>query len=421
MAVNPMQKFAQMRGAPPDEALFFWNGGPVDVGDKTYFASMLSGVTAFETDAGVVLVDSGSAQLGGALSGAIRQRTEAPVHTAIFTHGHVDHAYGLSSFVLSDQSSPQVIAHRETPARFARYASTSAHNQALNARQFGGAVQAATHRLEDYGAPSIQPTVLYDDRMDVTVGGVRFEVHHCRGETDDHSWIFCPDRGVLCPGDLFIYGCPNAGNPQKVQRYPWDWARGLREMAALRPQSMCPGHGGPVVSDPDKIHRMLTETAGFLESIVEQTIAAMNDGSPPHVDVVHRVKLPEASSPWLKPVYDEGEFIIRNVIRYYGGWWSGRPSELKPAPRASVAAEIATLAGGAAKLLERATSLADAGDFRLACHLADYAMEAAPDDAAVQSAVARIYDARSEKETSVMAINLMNSAAAYAREGRPFR
>jgi alkyl sulfatase BDS1-like metallo-beta-lactamase superfamily hydrolase len=192
-------------------------------------------------------------------------------------------------------------------------------------------------------------------------------------------------------------------------------------MAALRPQSMCPGHGGPVVNDPDKIHRMLTETAGFLESIVEQTIAAMNDGSPPHVDVVHRVKLPEASSPWLKAVYDEGEFIIRNVIRYYGGWWTGRPSELKPAPRASVAAEIATLAGGTAKLLERATTLAQAGDFRLACHLADYAMEAAPDDAAVQGAVARIYDARSEKETSLMAINLMNSAAAYAREGRPFR
>jgi glyoxylase-like metal-dependent hydrolase (beta-lactamase superfamily II) len=423
MAQNPLQKFAEMMGKPPDEALFFWSGGPVDIGDRTYFASSLSGVTAFDTDEGVVLVDAGSAQLGGALASMLRQKVEAPVHTAVFTHGHVDHAYGLKDFVLEGQIAPRIVAHRAMPARFIRYALTSTHNQALNARQFGGTVRAAERSRADFDtfrAPRLPPTILYDDRIDLTVGGVRFEVHHCRGETDDHSWVYCPDRGVLCPGDLFIYGCPNAGNPQKVQRYPWDWARGLREMAALRPRALCPGHGGPVVDDPAKIQRMLTETASFLESLVEQTLAALNDGSPPHVDIIHRVAIPKSDSPWLKAVYDEGEFIVRNIIRYYGGWWTGRPSELKPAPRADVASEVAALAGGVEKLVERARALAEAGDLRLASHLADYALEAAPGDAGIQEAVAAIYDARSEQETSLMAVNLMNSAAAYAREGRAF-
>jgi alkyl sulfatase BDS1-like metallo-beta-lactamase superfamily hydrolase len=247
-----------------------------------------------------------------------------------------------------------------------------------------------------------------------------FEVHHCRGETDDHSWIWCPERRVLCPGDLFIWGVPNAGNPQKVQRYPWDWADGLRRMATLDAVSLCPGHGGPVVNDPGRIRRMLIETAEYLDSLVAQTIAALNDSAPPHVDIVHRVEPPKSASPWLQPVYDEAEFIVRNIIRYYAGWWSGRPSELKPASRARVAAEMAALAGGAAALLARAEALARAGDLRLACHVADYALEAAPKDATVQQGVAALYEQRAQQETSLMARNIFRSAAAYAREGRPF-
>jgi alkyl sulfatase BDS1-like metallo-beta-lactamase superfamily hydrolase len=145
----------------------------------------------------------------------------------------------------------------------------------------------------------------------------------------------------------------------------------------------------------------------------------MEAGSPPHVDIVRAVKPPQSASPWLQPVYDEAEFIVRNVIRYYGGWWSGRPSELKPAPRKDVAGEVARLAGGAAALLARARAVADT-DLRLACHLADYALEAQPDNPEVQRTVAAFYEQRAAGETSLMARNLFRSAAAYAREGRPF-
>jgi hypothetical protein len=65
-------------------------------------------------------------------------------------------------------------------------------------------------------------------------------------------------------------------------------------------------------------------------------------------------------------------------------------------------------------------ALAAAGDHRLACHLADFALEAAPSDPQVQANVAAIYDKRAAAEQSLMAINIFNSAAAYARAGRPF-
>jgi alkyl sulfatase BDS1-like metallo-beta-lactamase superfamily hydrolase len=254
----------------------------------------------------------------------------------------------------------------------------------------------------------------------ITVGGEAFELNHCRGETDDHTWVWAPERRVLCPGDLFIWAVPNDGNPQKVQRYPFDRATGLREMAKRAPYALCPGHGGPVVGDTDKIVRMLSETAAFLETIVARTLAAMENGSPPHVDIVTGVELPKSDSPWLQPVYDDTEFIVRSVIRFFGGWWSGRPSELKPAPRAQLAVEIAALCGGALALATRAEELAAKGEYRLACHLADYALESAPKDDAVQRKVAAVYDSRAERETSLMSINIYNSAASYARAGRPF-
>jgi glyoxylase-like metal-dependent hydrolase (beta-lactamase superfamily II) len=421
MAQNPASKFATMRGKPPEEAMFFWSGGPVEVAPRTWFASQFSGCTAFETDEGLLLVDTGTRQFAPAIAAMLREKTNAPVHTAIYTHGHIDHAYGLDAFLIPGQPRPRVIAHSAMPARFARYAATAHHNAALNARQFGGTVEAETNEAyAAFGTPPIPPDTLYEDRLSISIGGVTFELHHCRGETDDHSWVWCPERGVLCPGDLFIWAVPNDGNPQKVQRYPFDRAKGLRAMADCGAQALCPGHGGPVVGDSVKIARMLTETAGFLETLVARTLAAMEAGSPPHVDIVTGIDLPKSDSPWLQPVYDDPEFLVRNVIRYYGGWWSGRPSELKPAARAKLAEEIAALCGGATKLAERAEALAKEGEYRIACHLADFAMEADPSNDAVRAKVASIYDNRANTESSLMAINIFHSAAAYARAGRPF-
>jgi glyoxylase-like metal-dependent hydrolase (beta-lactamase superfamily II) len=422
MTANPTGKFGELRGQPPEVARFFWTGGPVEVAERTWFCSSLSGVTGFETDDGLVLVDTGTALFAPALAGMLRSVTSAPVHTAVYTHGHVDHAYGLDAFLVEGQPPPRIVGHELMPARFARYARTPHHNVAVNNRQFSGIPDASgiAGGAVRFEAPRHPPTELYRDRLTLEVGGLTFELHHARGETDDHTWVFCREREVLCPGDLIIWGVPNAGNPQKVQRYPWDWAEALRDMAGYRPRSLAPGHGGPVVDDPELVRRILVETADYLDSLVEQTIAAMEAGSPPHVDIVRAVTPPATDSPWLQPVYDEAEFIVRNVIRWFGGWWTGRPSELKPAPRAEVAGEIAGLAGGAHALAGHALALAEAGDLRLACHLADFALEAAPEDPAVQTAVAEVYEARAGAEESLMAVNLFRSAAQYAREGRPF-
>jgi alkyl sulfatase BDS1-like metallo-beta-lactamase superfamily hydrolase len=228
---------------------------------------------------------------------------------------------------------------------------------------------------------------------------------------------------------------PNAGNPQKVQRYPWTWAEVLAEMSGIGAGTLRPGRGPPIEGEED-VREALLDSAAYLHALVEETIEALNDGSPPHVDVLHTVEYPEPDEPYLRELYDESESVVRNVVRYFGGWWTSRPSELKPAPRAAVAEGMAALAGGAGELADRALELLDdEGDGRnrhdgqnhyndrdrLALHVADHALEAAPDDETVRERVAERYERRAERVGSSMASDIYRSAVAYAEAGRPFR
>ena len=127
-------------------------------------------------------------------------------------------------------------------------------------------------------------------------------MRHALGETDDHTWVFVPEREVLCPGDLFVWVSPNAGNPQKVQRYPAEWAAALREMASAQADQLLPSHGPPIVG-AERVREALTCTAAYLESLVEQTLALMNAGA--RLDeIIHTVRPPAdlAAKPYLQPV-----------------------------------------------------------------------------------------------------------------------
>src|SRR5206468_4380448 len=120
-----------------------------------------------------------------------------------------------------------------------RYRETAGYNAIINARQF---------RMPGLAWPTRYryPDETYRDTRELAVGGVRLVLQHARGETDDHTFVWLPERRVLCTGDLFIWATPNCGNPQKVQRYPREWARALRAMTELAPELLLPGHGFPI-------------------------------------------------------------------------------------------------------------------------------------------------------------------------------
>ena len=367
-----------------------------------------SNVVVFNTDDGLTLFDVSHGMAAKSVVASLRSWSNDRVNTAVYTHGHTDHVGGAGAFNAdatkrADQPI-QYVAHEAVVDRFDRYKLTNGYNGYINMRQF---------RLPGPMFPSdfVYPDTTFRSETTLNIGGRSFELHHARGETDDHTWAWVPESKAVCVGDLFIWQFPNAGNPQKVQRFAWEWAVALRAMAAKQPELMLPAHG-MAIGGKERVGMVLTDTAAALESLHEQTLALMNSGARLD-DVIHQVRLPKelADKPFLKPTYDEPEFVVRNLWRLYGGWYDGNPANLKPATEVALSTEMAALAGGAEALAARAEELANAGDFRLACHLIEMAATADADSKRIHEIRAAIYTERRKIETSFMATGIYRSAA----------
>ena len=66
--------------------------------DRTGFVASFANVTALRTDEGLVLVDTGSSLLSGAAHDTIRRWSDDPASTVVFTHGHIDHCFGVDRY-----------------------------------------------------------------------------------------------------------------------------------------------------------------------------------------------------------------------------------------------------------------------------------------------------------------------------------
>ncbi len=391
--------------------------------DDLSIVESFSNIVSFRTDEGLVCFDSSGQITASRTMEALRGWTDDPIHTLIYTHGHVDHVGGSGAMAADaadrGHAPIRVVGHHCVVDRFRRYEITNGYNTDINMRQFGGVGGVKDMALGD--VPRFLPDdVLWPDlevgsSHTLGVGGREFEMRHAKGETDDHLWTWVPDHRALCVGDLVTWVFPNCGNPQKVQRYPLEWAQALREMMTYEAEWLLPAHG-LVVRGADRVATVLGDLASALELLTEETLAMMNAGESLDA-IVHQVTVPDdlLVKPWMQPVYDEPEFVVRNLWRLYGGWWDKNPAHLKPAPETVFAAEMAALAGGADALTARATELAAAGDLRLACQVVELAVQADPESTTAHGARAEIYQQRRNEEFSLMSKGIF---AAAARESR---
>lgn len=392
-----------------------------EVADGCAVVEAFSHVVVFRTEDGLVLFDTSLEAHARPIIEELRRWSDDRVDTIAFTHGHIDHVGGAKAFVDealdAGHRRPRVVGHENVSPRIERYQLTNGYNKVINHRQFVASRRGRDGGLVDMDdtpfGPSewVHPDTTFAERLSVRVGDERIEMIHDRGETDDHLWAWLPERKAICAGDFLIWMFPNAGNPQKVQRYPLEWAHAMRSMAAKEPELILPAHGLPIAGKA-RIATVLDDVATALEGLVEDTLALMNEGAKLN-DIIHSVRVPERllDKPYLRPMYDEPEFVVQNIWRLYGGWYDGNPANLKPARDRELAEELSRLAGGAPALGFRARELAEAGQHRLACHLAEMAALAAPESKAVHGARAYVYERRRKDELSLMSKGIYGAAA----------
>lgn len=182
-------------------------------------------VSALSADEGLVLVDTGQLLVASQLHEALRGYTPDRLVAAVFSTSTTSSA--------SARSRKRRGAQLDRPA----CARPRGHGSPVRALQAGERLQRRRQRPPVPAARAQLPDRV--PRRDLPGGG-----HRAKGETDDNTWTYLPGRKVLA-GDLFIWCSPNAGNPQKVPRYPLEWAAALSQLTECGAELFLPGHGCP--------------------------------------------------------------------------------------------------------------------------------------------------------------------------------
>lgn len=357
-----------------------------EAGPRSWFVRLpIVNSAVFETDEGLVVVDTGYGPAGPALMEAIRSVSNAPIHTIIYTHGHVDHAYGTWALLDEGAAQPNIIAHSALPKRVERYIDY----RGSIAKYMSQPVDELPASEEDF----VWPTQVFDDALDLVIGGEVFKLKHWPGETDDQLYVFVPGRGILVSADYYQGFTPNAGNGKRVQRHLNEWAQALWEMSELGATTLLPMHGVKL-EGADLISEELSVLAKALDSVVTHARDGLNLGLRQD-QVIDSFEWPEeiADHPSLYVHYVRPKDLVRMEVRRQTGWWDDIPSHWNAAPLQQQAAAIVELAGGIDALVEKTRALADK-DPRLASHFADYAFYADPYDERAQKLTIEVYKKR---------------------------
>jgi alkyl sulfatase BDS1-like metallo-beta-lactamase superfamily hydrolase len=290
------------------------------------------------------------------------------VNTIIYTHGHGDHVGGARAFMGDD---PEIIAQQYLLERLEKYRMLEEHRSRLTNVQFHLDMK---RRKADY----VAPTRTFADTMTFSLKDKTFELHHARGETDDHCWVWLPQVRTAFVGDLLIGSFPNIGNPFKPTRFALSWARALEAIREKQPEMIIAG-GGKAVYQGDLVERVLEDTIAGIHSIHDQVVDLINEGVPVD-EMIHRVKLPEhlESSPYLRFIYSRPEFAVYNIHRWYHGYFDFNPAHLLPRPQREVSKEIMKLIGSQEAVLDRSRQLKDEGHVQLALQLLDLVLREDP-------------------------------------------
>lgn len=386
------------------------------LGKGIHMLRMWANVCIIESGDGVALFDVGLPFHGPHIVEELRSLTEKPVLYIIYGHGHADHAFG-TPFILEDAERrghprPKILAHEALPRRFDRYRRMLPYHEHINRIQFD-----IPEGIPAFPWEYVYPDETVREEASIRLGDLTLELRHARGETDDHLWLWIPERKVACVSDFWVWSCPNVGNPFKVQRYALEWALALEEVAARSPEVMLPGHGSPLVG-AGTVREACLEVSRALRYLDQQVVEMLNRGMWQE-EILHSFRWPEefSESPYLAPIYGHPYFVVQALLRQYHGWYDGNPSHLFPSTEAEVAREVLTMVGGEDKVLQRAGVLEEKGNLQLSLHLLDFVLAGGKEG--VEEAVkkkAAILERLAGEEKSLIARNIYLAGARELRK-----
>lgn len=401
---------------------------PVTEGVHVAIGYGLANSILIEGNDGVIVVDTmETIEAAREVRQAFEAITRKPVRAVIYTHNHADHVFGAGIF--ADRPGIDVFAHETTGPLIDQVVSVLRPILTVRGmRMFGNFLDddalvnaGIGHRLELHEGSTIgviRPNRTFSDKWNGTIAGIRVELVHAPGETDDQIFVWLPEKRVLLPGDNIYRTFPNLytirGTSHRDVR---KWIASLDRMRALRPLYLVPSHTRPV-SGEDGIYRILTDYRDAIAYVHDQTVRGMNMGKTAD-ELAATIKLPPhlARSPFLQEYYGTVAWSVRSIYNGYLGWFDGNPTHLAPLAPMEKARHMAVLAGGTPALLASARKADQTGDFQWVLEMTDSLLLLDPDNQDVLDLRVRALTALGESETNPNARHYYLTDAAELGQG----
>jgi glyoxylase-like metal-dependent hydrolase (beta-lactamase superfamily II) len=206
------------------------------------------------TNAGVVVMNAGDNYLlAQSLHDEIRKRTDQPVKYVVLENGQ-GHAM-LGSGYWKEQGA-KIVAQRDT----AKYIDELGYELLATMR--------ARARDKAFRTEVVMPDIVYDDRLDLSMGGWKIEVLHL-GNAHHHgdTMIWLPEKKLVISGDTAFHErmLPIFEDTDTAR-----WVEVWDRFEALGATTVIPGHGGP--TDMTTVRKWTRDYLVYLREKVAEVI-----------------------------------------------------------------------------------------------------------------------------------------------------
>ena len=343
----------------------------VKITDNIYQAVGFGNTYMIVTPAGNVIVDTSMPAPARLHIKLLKEKSAAPIKYIILTHGHGDHTGGVA---LWKEPDTQVIAQKNQE-EFLNYQTRLNGFFALrNAAQFALPRPAPAAWPGDYGAKPFA-TVLFDDKYEFTLGGVKFELYSTPGETPDHLSVWIPQWKAAFIGDNYYESFPNIYTLRGTEpRWALDYVRSLNKVMEWKPELVLPSHGRPIQGNPE-ITQRLTRYRNAIQYVHDEVVKGMNAGKDVYT-LMREIHLPDHLI--VGESYGKLTWSIRGIYEGYAGWFDLNPATMYEIPPTSVYPDLVKLAGGPDAVTKLAVERLAAGQAVEALRLTDAALASDP-------------------------------------------
>ena len=172
----------------------------------------------------------------------IKAITKKPIRFVVDTHHHGDHAYGNQAWA---EAGATPIASAGALAEMKKYETGYYGRHPLGRWEW-----AAKSREDVRKSKLLPPQIVFENKLVLDDGAMRAELLYLgNAHTHGDVFVWLPKQRILFSGDACVNGPYNyMGDGNSI-----DWLKTLDAAKALKPKTICPGHGaraeGSLVDD----------------------------------------------------------------------------------------------------------------------------------------------------------------------------